>query len=381
MKSNHLLLLFITLISCQLKAQSTTQTIDSFIVKTMSQFKEVPSLAITIVKDDQPIFTKSYGYSDVEQKVKSTPSTAYYIASVTKTFVGLLAAQLEHEGVLDLDTPIVNYAPIKHFKDKTVFEGITLTELLTHTSGINNVFFTWRFASIGDYTKEDMIRILEEKTESLKNDKAFRYDNFGYNVFDLILSEEFGLNWKDLLKEKFFDPLQMTHTSAYLSEAEVNNWQIAKPYTSINDQGLPTLALTRKDDQTFQAAGGMVLSIDDMQQWLLLNMNEGTLHNRQVIPKEVMKKVHMGIASKDEKGTIFNDTGYGLGWTVANFGAHKAIYHFGGFDGYFSHVSLLPDEHIGISIVVNENHFGDNVANLIASFCYDLLLEKKNSII
>ena len=379
MKSNQFLILIITLISSVSNTQNAkTESIDAFISKTLNQFKEVPSLTITVVKDNKSLFTKAYGYTDVEKKVKATTTSSYYIASVTKSFVGLLAAELENQGILDLNKPITEYAPIKDFKDKTIFEGITITDLLSHTSGINNVFFTWRFASIGDYTKQDMIHVLEEKTESVKNDKAFRYDNFGYNVFDLILSQEFGLNWKILLQERIFNPLQMTHASAYLSEAKKKNWNLAQPYTSINDEGLPTLAMTQKDDQTFQAAGGILMSIEDMQQWLIMNMNNGSINNIQVFDKKVIEKTHSSISNVEQKGSIFNDKTYGLGWRNAEFGEHKALYHFGGFDGYFSHMSFLPEENIGIAVFVNESHFGDNVANLIASYVYDILLGKIN---
>ncbi|SFZ92827.1 CubicO group peptidase, beta-lactamase class C family [Flaviramulus basaltis] len=376
MKTKQFFIVLVTILSVTLNAQNTKEeTIDFFIEKTLSEFKEIPSIAISVVKDNKPYFIKTYGYTDSENKIKATTASPYYIASLTKSFVGLLAAQLEQEGLLDLNKPITEYTPIKNFKDNSVFKNVTITNLLSHTSGINNVIFTWRYASIGEYTTMDMIRVLEEKTSSLKNNKSYRYDNFGYNVFGLILSEEFGLNWKDLLQEKIFNPLQMVHTSSYLSKAEKNNWNIAKPYTSINEKRLPELALTQKDDQTFQSAGGIIMSIEDAQKWLLINMNNGELNGKQLLNKDVVLRTQSSISITKNKGSIFNDNSYGLGWTRAKFGSHDALYHFGGFDGYFSHISFLPEDNIGIAVFTNESHFGDNVSNLIASFIYDLLLE------
>ncbi|MEO1032324.1 MAG: serine hydrolase domain-containing protein [Bacteroidota bacterium] len=380
MKLKTILIVTLHLVSIISNAQTIQDKIDSFIENTLNEFSEIPSLAITIVKDDKAFFTNAYGYSDIENKVKTNTNTVYYIASVTKSFVGLLASQLEADGVIDLDKPITEYAPIKNFEDNLVFQGVTIKDLLSHTSGIRNGFFTWRYASIGDYTNDDMIKLLEEKTVSLKNNKSYRYDNFGYNVFDLILSQEFNLNWKEELEKRIFKPLNFKNTSALYLKAQNSQWKLAQPYTAINENRLPNLALTQKNEQTFQAAGGMVMSIEDAQKWLLFNINKGKLEGEQMYSENILNKSHTSIADTNQKGDIFQDVGYGLGYKNGLFRNEKVIYHLGGFDGYFAHMSFMPEKKFGIAVFANESHFGDNVSNLIASFVYDLLLGNVSSI-
>lgn len=380
-KLQTLFIAFIILFSIQGQTQNNkTKLIDDFIKLLLNEVKEVPSLSIAIVKDGKPYFTKSYGYSDVETKTKATAATSYYIASATKPFVGLLAAQLEKEGVLDLDQSITTYAPIKNFNDKSVFESVTIADLLSHTSGLKNSILTYQFSGIGQYNRKKLIKILEDKTSSRFNNKSYRYDNLGYNVFDLILSEEFNLNWKDLLQQKIFTPLEMNHSSAYLSQGKNNKWNIAKPYTSVNDTHLPTLALTQKNDATFQAAGGIITSIQDVQNWLLMQMNEGQFKGQQIVPKDVISKSRTQLTKTKGSGEIFKNIGYGLGWNTALYDERDAVYHYGSFDGYFSHLSFLPEDNIGIAIFSNESYFGDNLSNLIAAFSYDVLLEAVTSI-
>ncbi len=379
--SRTLFTAFIISVSLMGQAQNNKiELIDNFIKQLLNEVQEVPSLAITIIKDGKPFYTKSYGYSEVETKTKATAATAYYIASATKPFVGLLAAQLEEEGVLDLNQSISTYAPIKNFKDKSIFEGVTIADLLSHTSGIKNTILAYQFSGIGQYTRKQLIKILEEKTSSRFNNKSYRYDNLGYNVFDLILSEEFNLNWKDLLQQKIFNPLDMNHSSAYLSKAKINKWNIAKPYTSVNDTQLPTLALTQKNDATFQAAGGIITSIQDAQNWLLMQMNEGKFRGQQIVSKEVLSNSRLQLTKTKGSGDIFKNIGYGLGWNTAQYNERDAVYHFGSFDGFFSHLSFLPEDNIGIAIFSNESYFGDNVSNLIAAFSYDVLLDAVTSL-
>ena len=115
---------------------------------------------------------------------------------------------------LILTLPLLPMNQLRALKTKLVFEGISLRELLSHSSGITNGYLVWRNAVSGQYEHQQLIEILENQTGSLDNNKAFKYDNLGYNIFALILQEEFGLNWKNLLKEKIFQPLEMERTSA-----------------------------------------------------------------------------------------------------------------------------------------------------------------------
>jgi CubicO group peptidase (beta-lactamase class C family) len=353
--------------------------IDSFINSTLHKFKEIPGLSIAVVKDGEPFYSKSFGYSNVENKIKATQQTSYYIASVTKSFVGLLAAKLHDDKRIDLDKPIVNYKPIKNFKNKSLFENITIRDLLSHTSGIRNDLFTWKFSSIGEYDYDSMSKLLDTKTRALYNNK-FRYDNFGYNVFDLILKEEFGLSWKKLLETEIFSPLGMKHTSANISTAYKNEWSLAIPYAAINDDKLPKEVLTQKNDDTFQAAGGMISSSEDMQKFLQLYLNKGKLNGQRLFDEKVIDASLLPIAETNEGSDIFTSKGYGLGWNKGLFNDNDVYYHFGGFDGFFSHLSFLPNKNIGMAILTNESHFGDNISNLISAFIYDLILGNITSV-
>lgn len=349
--------------------------VDSLITQLLKTYEEIPSLSITVVKKETTLFKQTYGYADVEKQTKATTDTPYYIASTTKSFVGLLAAILAEEGVLDLDKPISEYAPIKHFSDRTLFEKVTIADLLAHTIGLSNNVLTWQFASGGNYSRKELNQILADKTSSLYNEQSFRYDNLGYNILDLILWEEFGIDWKKALQERIYNPLKMTHTSAYHSTLKQQGISYAQPYTAINDERLPTLANARKNDATFQAAGGMLASISDLEKWLSLQLN-----GHANFSKEALERAQMPIAKMRGREEPFKNNGYSLGWFHADFHGEKVIYHTGGYDGYFAMISFMPDQELGIAVLVNESHFGDNVGQLVTAYTYDLLLDKVNNI-
>lgn len=359
--------------------EAQKDSIDTFIKNTLNKFKEVPSISIAVIKDNKPFFINSYGYSDVSNEIKATNSTVHYIASATKPYLGLIAAKLEKEGIVDLEKSIIEFAPIKNLENKETFNGITITDLLAHTSGIENNALSHQFTSIGTYTKEQLTKILEEETLSLNNNKRHEYSNFGYCLFELILLEEFGVNWKDYLEDKIYPLLKFNRTTPYISKAKQRKWNIAQPYTAINNERKPTTPDAIKNDATLKAAGGLLTSIEDAEKWLLIHMNQGKLNGKQVISPEVVQNtISKKTKIKGNRG-VFIESGYALGWVTGKYGEKDVIYHSGGFDGYFTEMSFLPEEKIGIAIFSNESHFGDNVSRLIEMYVYDLLMEKIKS--
>ena len=71
----------------------------------------VPGFAVAVVKDDEVVYVRGFGWADVENARKVTPDTVFYIASSTKAFTGTAAALLDERGELDLDTPPLGRSP------------------------------------------------------------------------------------------------------------------------------------------------------------------------------------------------------------------------------------------------------------------------------
>ena len=79
--------------------------LESFIFEKMSK-TELPGLSIAIVKDDEVIYSRGFGFRDVENGLHTTPNTIYGIGSVTKSFTCLVIMQLVEKGLLSLEDPI-----------------------------------------------------------------------------------------------------------------------------------------------------------------------------------------------------------------------------------------------------------------------------------
>src|SRR3954470_11020609 len=63
---------------------------------------QIPGLSVAVVQDQKLVWSRGYGFADLEAKVPATEHTTYRIASLTKTFASTLALRLVEQGKLDL---------------------------------------------------------------------------------------------------------------------------------------------------------------------------------------------------------------------------------------------------------------------------------------
>jgi len=89
----------------------------------------IPGMAAGIVRDGQVIWTKDFGYADIQKNIPVTNSTIFHLASLTKTFASTVIIQLVKENKIDLNAPVANYG-INLSENGTV----RVIHLLTHTS-------------------------------------------------------------------------------------------------------------------------------------------------------------------------------------------------------------------------------------------------------
>ncbi|HVF29428.1 MAG TPA: serine hydrolase domain-containing protein [Pyrinomonadaceae bacterium] len=361
-------------------AQQTTQrnprefsaSLDAFARKTMEKLGDVPAVGIVVIKDDKPIFVRAYGLADIEGGIQANNDTLFYIASSTKAFTALAASMLDKEGKIKFSDPATKYAAGIQFKN-AIPEKITIRDLLVHTSGLRNDWLVHRTAYTGQIDPREISHVFANGTTV--NDAilgTYRYTNLGYNVYGLLLENTLKKKWQDLLQERVFDPAGMKHTTSYISKARAKKWTVAAPYYIDPTSGKTVRSVLEKKDNNMQAAGGIFSSISDLGRWLNLNMNDGKLDGKQVIPAELVRAAHTGYtATKRDDPPFIGDGEYGLGWQIGKYRNEKVIYHHGGFTGYSAHLSYLPDRKIAVAVVTNHDAVGARTGHLLATYAYD----------
>ena len=333
-----------------------------------------PPGAAIAVYTPEGVYVRGLGVTDVATGEKVSADTAFYIASTTKAFTALAIDAIAHRGEIDLDATLAGLAPDAPFPAGVHPELVKVRDLLTHTSGIENGPIAFRSAYTGDHTPELMWKLLGA---SGVNPRAplgkFEYTNTGYNILTIVTDRKLGVRWQDLLQREIFTPAGMTHSTAYMSKARREGWSIAKPHASLAAGPADRLDI-EKTDGMMQSAGGLVVSANDAARWLELLVEDGRVRGRQVVPAEVVRETGARLAKVGAVRGAFTREDYGLGWYVGRYRDDLVLSHGGGFAGFASFISYMPDRRIGVAVFVNDSGAGSAMPEAITQYLYDRLL-------
>ena len=166
--------------------------------------KVFPGAVAYVLTDKGALYHKAFGFRCVKPKrLPMLQTTLFDLASLTKPIVvGTLCMQLVERGALFLGTPAAKYLPaFKH-------ANITLTHLLTHTSGLP----AWLPLYLRARSRENVIPYLAEVAlESQPGEKAV-YSCLGYIVLGKLLERVTRQSLDTLAQARIFTPLGMRST-------------------------------------------------------------------------------------------------------------------------------------------------------------------------
>lgn len=320
---------------------------------------KIAGLQVAIINQGQLVWTKNFGFKDVEKQLKMDDHTAMYAASFTKVVSAYLFLRLVDKGVFNLDQPIRNYLkmPIgtypkwKDLGDDTLaFNKITARMLLSHSSGM------------------PVLRSLYNNSPKLiaKPGEKFYYSNEGINLLGFIMEEYTGKKLEVLAKEEVFIPLQMNHTSMVWEPAFESNFSFAyfkdgKKYGS-------------ERRESARAAGSMTTTATDYSKLVINMMKHKGLSKAlyaQMLSPQIALHSKRGFGPLRDSLTTENDKialswGIGTGLFKSPYG--PAFFHSGHGDANQNYFVAFPDKGIAIVLMSNSENF-ESVSSLILNAC------------
>ena len=70
-----------------------------------------PGCAVGVSQDGEVIYTRGYGYANLDYDVPITPQTVFDVASITKQVIGSSLSLLEERGVLSFQDDVRKWLP------------------------------------------------------------------------------------------------------------------------------------------------------------------------------------------------------------------------------------------------------------------------------
>ena len=330
---------------------SEQDQIDAYIQLRM-QTANIPGLALGVVRGDQIVYLKGYGIAGPDGRAV-TPQTPFIIGSLSKSFTALAVMQLVEAGKIDLDAPVTTYLPWFRSADPAASAQITVRHLLNQDSGlpVNEGRRGLVDDDQGSGALQTAVRQLSTVALSHPAGQAFEYANENYTTLGMIIQAVSGNAYEDTVREQIFAPLQMRHSAAALSDLAAQD--IATGYRSWL---LWPIAFDAPYPRGQTPGGFLISSAEDMAHYLIAQLNGGAYDGQQVLSPQGMATLHAPAARMGATGS------YAMGWAVHRQDGLLKIDHSGDVSNFHSNMLLLPDQEIGLVILMNVGSFNNAAA-------------------
>ncbi len=314
--------------------------------------------SILVARNGQTIVSKGYGMANLELDAPNKPETVFRLGSITKQFTAMAIMMLQERGKLNVNEPICKYLA----DCPALWQPITIKNLLTHTSGIQN------YTDLPDFTKNailptssaQMIALLRDKPLLFNPGEKYVYSNSGYFLLGTIIEKASGKTYAGFLQENIFSPLGMKSTGYDTPQPIIKNR--AAGYQSENGEivNAPYMDMTVPF-----AAGAMYSTTGDLLLW------DQALYIEKLISKKSLAEIFTPFKSN-----------YGYGWNISKKFDRTVISHGGGIYGFVTQISRFPDDRVTVIVLSNlqaaaPGRMANDLAAIVFGAPYEIPQEHK----
>ena len=314
----------------------------------LSPMLENPALA-----GDEGIGVSIGLFADGQQRIltygTAKPESLFEIGSITKTFTGLILAEMVTEGKLTLQTPVRELLPAGTVA-KPDGPEITLLSLATHHSGLARMPDNFHPADpanpYADYSEKNLYEYIAKVGLALNPKATFSYSNLGMGLLGEALANRAGIPYAQLLQSKVLGPLGMAHTYIQIPAAEQKEF--------LPGHDLRDAAVHAWDLDSMAPAGGIRSDAADMMRYLRAQLDPPAGKLAQAVALQ-----HQPEADADG-GKI------ALNWMIEP--TNGVFWHNGGTGGFTSYAFFQPDRKLaGVVLVNRSSALADALGMQIAS--------------
>lgn len=333
-------------------SEKTIKSTEKEINKVIDKFDAV-GLSIVVIKADDVIYSKSFGYKNLETKEPLGLNDVFRIASISKSFSATAIMQLIEQGKISLDDDLSDLIGFKVRNPKYPNTVITLRMALSHTSSISD--------SKG-YFKLDIIDPRKNPDWALSyNDYEpgtdYEYCNLGFNMIGTIIERISGERFDHYIKENILSPLGLYggyNVNELDSERFITLYNYDKQIQRFEPS--PSAYAKRTEDienyvmgysaPIFSPTGGMKISAPDLATYMTMHMNFGSYHGVDIISEKSARMMQSPVAHEE---------GYGLALRKTDelIDGVSLTGHTGSAYGLYSAMFFHPEDQYGFVVITN----------------------------
>lgn len=299
---------------------------------------KVPALQIELNENGKRIYSASLGLANCNP---CTPSTRFYSASMTKMLTASALFQLNEQGIVNLNDPLVKYLPWLNLHLSKQMERVTIAQVLSHESGMSrNGLEFWtnpeKWNSVP--TETELKRAVLQQTFGTQEGLQLKYSNTGFELLGHLIGTVCtrcrGQNpterYASYVKENILDRLNMKSSGFTPTPAQLE--QFATPHGLVDANGtrpaypvLPGSGASVGAWGLFSTAKDFILFMEEIKKAAL--SQENRLFNKPVADY-ITKPVAWDLLNPG--------IGHSLGFRVIKTDKGLLVGHTGTFPGYSS---------------------------------------------
>lgn len=326
---------------------------------TLAERHGVPGAQLGILRtgggvDDLVVAT--HGVLHVRTEAPVTPDAVFQIGSITKVWTASVVLSLVDEGLLELDTPVVEVLPELRLADPDVTKGVTVRHLLTHTSGIDGDVFT--DTGRGDDCLERYVDELGDAGQNHPLGVTWSYCNSGFSLLGRVIEAVTGTTWDEALRARLSEPLGLERAVTLPEDALLH--AVAVGHDERDGETVPAAAWQLP--RSLGPAGLVTCTAADVLAFARMHLTGGRAADGTRVLSEQSVAAMAAHEAELPDPYILGDS-WGLGWIRFAWDGRRLVGHDGNTLGQAAFLRMLPDPDgdggLAVVLLTNGGHTRD----------------------
>ncbi len=338
-----------------LAAQARDQRVDAVFARW--DRSDAPGCALGVYRDGQMAYQRGYGMANLEHKIPITPTTVFYVGSVSKQFVAFSIALLQERGALSFDDDIRMHVP----EMPAYAHTITIRHLLHHTSGLRDYLTLAELAGrdiLDDLGKDEMLGLVARQRElNFSPGAEYLYSNSGYLLLAEIVERVSGSPLRAFAAKEIFTPLSMTRSHFHDDNTHIVPSR-AEGHQLLGNDGWGLM----RQRFALVGSGGLYTTVTDLFMW---DQNFYSNHLGKGSQALIDTTLTRGVLTSGD--TI----SYALALTRETYRGLPVVEHSGALGGYRAHLLRFPQQRFTAVVLCN---FADAAPGTYARRVADIYL-------
>lgn len=299
-----------------------------------------PGAAVAVIQDGKMVHQKAYGLANLEQGAPCTPQTRFRVVSLTKAFTAMAVMILHEKGLLNIDDTIGKYLPDYPKGDK-----ITIRQLLTHTSGVQEPVLSGEMLEVLPKRNTPLAKryaTCRDEPLEFPPGERWSYSNAGYIVLGYLIEKVSDRPYETVLQENIFMPLGMNNRGYDRPDAILKHR--AAGYSR---EGGTYMNAMYVDMSIFGPSGALYSTIEDMALW------DQSLYGDTLVKADLLRQAFTRAELND--GTTAD---YGFGWVLGKNRGLDEIRATGMAPGFAAQIVRIPSRRFSVVILSNCDNLG-----------------------